>query len=271
MKIFFLIASKTILWSLLTGVLLYIGLCIAVFFFQKNLIFFPSKKVFIFPKEPNLSEISIKTEDNIRLSAWYLDNKSDKTVLFFHGNGGNIFYNQERLSIFNKLRFNAIMIDYRGYGQSDGSIKNEEDLYKDAYAAYKYLTETGGVHPENIVIWGQSLGAAIAIHLAQNKNISATIVESGFYSMDDMARTTYPFLPTSLLLRFHFPSNERIGNIISPVLVIHSIDDEVIPFSNGQKLFEKAKGRKEFLSTRGSHNGGYEKSYDLYISALKKF
>lgn len=261
---------QAILWFIWIGVLLYISLCIFVFFIQKSLIFFPIKENVSFPWQPNLKEISIKTEDGILLNAWYLDNKSDKTVIFFHGNGGNISYNQERLVIFNELHFNAIMIDYRWYGKSKGNIQKEEDIYKDADAAYKYIIDKG-VNPKNIIIWGQSLGGAIAIYLAQNKDIYATIIESSFYSMDSMAANIYRFLPTLLLLRFHLRSDEKIENIISPILLIHSRNDEIINFSNGQKLYEKAKGHKEFLETTGSHNGGFQKSYNLYVSTLKKF
>lgn len=261
---------QIILRYTIIGVLLYVILCIFVFFIQKSLIFFPSKEAFNIPKAFNLSDISIKTEDNITLNAWYLDNKSEKTVIFFHGNGGNISYNQERLEIFNTLHLNAIMIDYRGYGKSGGSIQNETDLYKDADATYRYILEKG-IDPKNIIIWGQSLGGAIAIHLAQNKNISATIIESSFSSMDAMANKQYGFLPTSLLLKFHMRSDEKISNILSPILVIHSRNDEMINFSNGQKLFEEVKGQKQFLETSGSHNGGFQKSYDVYVSALKTF
>lgn len=218
-------------------VLIYILFCIFVFFIQKYLIFFPSQGDFLVPKESNLQEVWIQTKDGIHLNSWFLDNKSDRTVIFFHGNGGNISSNQERLQIFNELHLNALMVDYRGYGKSylginknDGTIQKESDLYTDADATYQYLIDKG-IKPQNIIIWGQSLGGAIAIHLSQNKDVFATIVESSFTSMNDMASKQYGFLPTRLLLRFHFRSDEKIRNIISPLLLIHSRNDEMIPFS----------------------------------------
>ncbi len=251
-------------------IILYIAFCFFIFFTQKSLIFFPSKELFNISKAINLEEIYIKTEDNIKLNAWFLDNKSDKTVIFFHGNGGNIFYNQERLKIFNELHLNAVIFDYREYGKSEGTIQKEEDLYKDADAVYKYVINKTK-KPENIIFWGQSLWWAIAINLAQNKNIYATIIESTFYSMDDMASNIYWFLPTKLLSKFHFRNNEKISSIISPILIIHSINDEMIDFSNWKRLFDKVTNQKRFLETNGSHNGGFQESYDLYFSTISTF
>lgn len=256
--------------TILVVVFFYIIFCFVVFFIQKKLIFFPSKERFDIPESTNLKEIYIKTKDGVKLNAWFLDNKSDKTVIFFHGNGGNIFYNQERLKIFNELGINAIMFDYRGYGKSEGTIQTEDDLYKDANAIYDYVISQG-VSETDIIIWGQSLGGAIAINLAQNKNIYAAIMESTFYSMDEMASKQYWFLPTRYISKFHFKSNEKISNIVAPVLIIHSINDEMIDFSNGRKLFDQATSQKLFLETKGTHNGGFQESYDLYFSTIKAF
>lgn len=254
---------------LIVGIIFYIFLCAYVFFNQKSLIFIPSKNVFELPKYENLKEITIQTEDGVKLNAWFLDNKSDKTVLFFHGNAGNLFYNEGKIKLFNDLHLNAIMLDYRGYGKSEGSIEKEEDVYKDAEATYEYVINRG-TEPKNIILWGQSLGGAVSIDLAQNKNVYAVVVESTFYSMDSMAHNQYWFLPTSLLGRYHFRSDKKITNIYSPILFIHSKNDEMINFSNSQKLFEKANEPKTFQETKGTHNGGLETSYNLYISAITK-
>lgn len=146
--------------------LFYFSLCIFVFFSQKDMIFFPSHTMRPLPQDANLKEVSIYTPDSIILNAWFIDNKSDKTIIFFHGNGGNISYNQERITAFNALGFNALMFDYRGYGKSSGSIVREDDLYIDGEAAYQYILSLG-TRPENIIIWGQSLGGGVAIHTAE--------------------------------------------------------------------------------------------------------
>ncbi|EKE30043.1 MAG: hypothetical protein ACD_2C00052G0004 [uncultured bacterium (gcode 4)] len=248
----------------------YVILCIFVFYIQKDLIFFPSKEISVIPEYKNLKELHIKTKEDIRLNAWFLDNKSDKTIIFLHGNGWNIGYNEWRLKIFDWLWVNALMVDYRGYWKSEGELLKEQDIYDDAEAAYEYVVKSG-VPSRNIIIWGQSLGWAVAINLAQNKHVYATIIESSFYSMDEMASKNYAFLPTWLLLRFHFRSDEKISNIHSPIYVIHSPEDEIISYSNWQRLYAKISLKKAFLETKGSHNGWFSESYSLYLSWLNKF
>lgn len=257
-----------ILWIV---IFLYISTCVLVYVYQKDLMFFPSREIRSFPRDTNVKEVSIQQKsDDIKLNAWFIDNKSDKTVIFFHGNGGNIYSNQERITAFNTLGVNALMFDYRGYGKSHGSIRKEEDIYRDGEAAYQYVLSQW-TKPENIIIWGQSLGGAVAIHTAQWRKISQTIIESTFSSMDSMARDQYWFLPTQLLWQFHFRTIDKITNILSPILVIHSPDDEMIGFHNWKDLYEKANTPKEFLETRGSHNGGFSQSYPLYMEKLEKF
>ena len=261
---------KKLLNFVLLIILLYILSCTYIFFVQKDLIFFPSKKTFNLPSENNLEELSITSNDAINLNAWFLNNKSDKIIIFLHGNGWNIYYNKERLKIFNELNISAIMFDYRGYWKSDGKINKEEDIYNDAKTIYDYLINKWVKH-NNIIIWGQSLGSAVGINLAQNKDIYAIIVESAFYSMDEMASKQYPFLPTTFISNFHFKNNEKISNINSPILIIHSKNDEMINISNAKRLFENANNPKLFLETKGSHNWWYNSSYDLYVSSLRKF
>lgn len=248
----------------------YVAFCIFMFLNQKNLLFFPFKGVFIVPKLDNLEEVYIKTEDNIKLNAWYLDNKSDRAIIFFHGNWGNVFFNRERIKIFNELKINAIMPDYRGYGRSWGEILSENDLEKDANATYSYLINKW-FKSENIIIWGQSFGGAVAIDLAQNKNIKALVVESAFSSVDEMASSQFPYLPIKFLLKFHFRNDEKISKIHVPVLIIHSINDEIINFSNWEKLFPLANEPKFFLKTSGTHNGWFSSSFDLYVSTFRDF
>ena len=131
---------------------LYLLLCVLVFFNQKSLVFFPSRNIENTPRYKNLQEVYFITEDNIKLNGWFLDNHSDKTALFFHGNGGNITYNADRLAIFNTLKVNALMFDYRGYGKSEGGVSAEDSLYKDATAAYQFLLNRK-ITPSSIIIW----------------------------------------------------------------------------------------------------------------------
>ncbi len=266
MKVYTLIVVKIFL--LLS--FLYVSLCLFLFFNQESLIFFPSKYIGSIPNESNIQEVSFKTKDNITLNWWFIDNKSKKTIIFFHGNWGNISSNKERIKIFNDLWVNGLLFDYRGYGKSEGSIVREKDIYVDGEAAYQYILSRW-VKPEEIIIWWQSLWGAIAIHTAQSKNIFRTIIESTFISMDSMASEVYWFIPSRLILVFHFDNIGKISNIISPMLIIHSPDDEVISIENGKALFQKFEWKKEFLETRWSHNWWFGQSYSLYKSHLQQF
>lgn len=231
----------------------------------------PSKNVTDPPDNMNIEEVFFETEDNLKLHAWYLDNDSNKTVLFFHGNAGNLSHREAQLEIFNDLQLNGLIFDYREYGKSEGKIKEENDLYLDANAALEYLLKEKDIPLTDIIIWGRSVGGAIAIDIAQDKNVFAVITESLFFSADEMASQQFWFLPTKLLLKFHFRNDEKIGNINSKLLIIHSKDDEMIAFFNGEKLFKEAKEPKTFLEISGSHNYGFLESYSTYIESLKFF
>ena len=249
----------------------YIGLCLFIFFYQKNLIFFPSKQVSEIPKHMNIEEVFFQTKDNVKLHAWYLDNKANKTVLFFHGNAGNLSDRKQQLEIFNTLNLNALIFDYRGYGKSNGTITNETDLYLDANAALEYLQKEKKIPLPEIIAWGRSLGGAIAIDTTQNRKVFAVIIESTFFSMDAMARKRFWYVPTKQLSKFHFRSDNKIKKIDSKLLIIHSRDDEMIPFINGKKLFNIAPKNKTFLEISGSHNNGFQESQNIYINTLKEF
>lgn len=250
---------------------IYIALCFFVFFYQKSFIFSPSKDVLEIPKSMNIEEVFFYTDDNIKLNAWYLNNNSKKTVLFFHGNAGNISHRTKQMEVFSELGLNALIFDYRGYGKSEGEIINEEDLYSDAKASLNYLLQIKHLQEKDIIIWGRSLGGAIAIDTAQNRFFSAIVIESSFFSMDEMAKKQFLFLPVNLLSKFHFRSDKKIKNILSKLLIIHSKGDEVIPLENGKKLFDNANLDKEFLEISGSHNNGFIESNSLYIETLKNF
>ncbi len=258
-------------WFAFVTLLFYTGICIFMFFFQKNFIFFPSQNIGYIP-EPKIQEIFFKTPDNKDLHGWYLDNNAQKTVLFFHGNAGNISRLKTRLEMFQKLHVNALVFDYRGYGKSSGEIQQESDIYTDANSALTYLQEEKHISLENIILWGHSLGGAVAIEIAQNKKIFAVIVESSFSSLDDMARKDFWYLPTHFILRFHFKSTEKIPNISSKILIVHSLQDEMIPFSQSEELFKRANNPKQFFKISGAHNDGwYNESFSLYFQTLQEF
>lgn len=260
----------------LIGGMLYGGLCAYVFFMQARLIYYPnmpSRTLTASPADIGLDyeSITISTSDNVKLHGWFVPAQQERGVLlFFHGNAGNISHRLDSLEIFNKLGLSSLFIDYRGYGQSQGRV-TEQGTYLDAEAAWQYLTRERNIAAENIVIAGRSLGGAIAAYLAARQDPGALILESTFTSVPDMGSHLYPILPVRLLSRFRYDTRESLTSVTCPVLVIHSPDDEIIPFVNGNKLFEAAGEPKSFLEIRGIHNDGFLISGKSYEDGLDKF
>ncbi|HIF51216.1 MAG TPA: alpha/beta hydrolase [Thiotrichaceae bacterium] len=244
-----------------------------IYFYQSKLIYFPSNEIATAPKEisHDYEELTLNTRDDINLNArWYKNPNARATLLFFHGNAGNISHRPNSIDIFYRLGLSILIIDYRGYGKSSGS-PSESGTYLDAETAWTYLTIEKNIAPDNIIIFGRSLGAAIAIWLAEKHSSAALIVESSFTSIADMGKHYYPFLPTELLTRIKYPSENRISKITMPLLVIHSVDDDLIPYQHGQKLFKAAKEPKTFLSINGGHNDGFIISGKKYIEGMDRF
>lgn len=265
-------------------VLAYIGLTIALYFGQSNMVFMPSKDVSETPKSIGLKfeDIQIRTKDNVNLSAWFLPAKDNDpigkgVILFCHGNGGNIGNRVSYLPVFKDLGLATFLFDYRGYGKSEGQ-PSEEGTYKDVEAAWQYLTQERKIPPQKIIIYGESLGGAIASYIAQtttqqNSQNSAAglILASTFTSISDRAAELYPFLPIRLLSRFSYNSIDRLPNIRIPVLIIHSTEDEIIPFDHGEKNFQVANTPKKLVKLRGSHNEGFLDSLETYRKGINEF
>jgi fermentation-respiration switch protein FrsA (DUF1100 family) len=256
-------------------VILYIGLVIFLYLVQDRLVYFPIRPLTATPADIGLpyESVSLQTSDGVNLSGWFVPVEDARaTVLFFHGNAGNISHRLDSIELFHGLRLNVLIIDYRGYGQSEGR-PSEQGTYLDAEAAWRYLVDERHIPPEEIILFGRSLGGAVAAWLAQEKSPGMLILESTFTSVPDVAAKHYPFLPVRWLTRVKYNTLARLPEIESPVLVIHSPDDEIIPYSHGQALFAAAQAPKEFLELRGGHNEGvflwrgfYETGLDGFIS-----
>jgi fermentation-respiration switch protein FrsA (DUF1100 family) len=171
-------------------------------------------------------------------------------VLFCHGNAGNVSHRLDTLQFFRSLGLGTLIFDYRGYGRSDGS-PSEKGTYRDAEAAWRHLVEQRQIPPERIVILGRSLGGAVAARLAADQRPGALVVESAFTSVPDLAARMFPVYPVHLLARIRYNTLKWIRRVHCPVLVVHSRDDEMIPFRHGRRLFEAAPEPKEFLELRG--------------------
>ena len=246
-----------------------------MYVFQSRLIFYPrvpTSKITATPDEIGLAYESVKiiTDDGIELDGWFLPaNDARGTLIFCHGNAGNISHRLDSLRIFDRLGLSVLIFDYRGYGRSGGKV-SEEGTYRDAEAVWRYLIERN-VPAETIVIFGRSLGAAIAAHLAQRHTPAALILESAFTSVPDYAARAYPYLPARRLVRFRYSAKEYLESVKSPVLIVHSPDDDLIPFRNGRELFAAANEPKQFLEISGDHNEGFLASGATYIDGLNSF
>jgi fermentation-respiration switch protein FrsA (DUF1100 family) len=242
-------------------------------YFEKKGIYYPSKEIILSPADVGLKheDIFFKTKDKLRLNGWFVPaDQSRGTLLFCHGNAGNISHRVDIIKIFNQLNLNVFIFDYRGYGRSQG-IPSEAGLYKDTQAAFQYLLSRGDVDREAIVIYGKSIGANVAIELASIVKAAVLISESGFTSAYDMGRKLFPYLPIKWIITVKFDAKAAIKDITIPKLIIHSEDDEIIPFTMGEKLFEAAASPKEFYRMQGTHNEAIFTAGEEYSLRLDSF
>lgn len=252
-------------------------LAILIYFFQPKLIFFPHSKLEATPALISLpyEDIDLLTTDGEVVNAWWIPHSEPRaTLLFLHGNAGNISHRLDSINIFHQLGLSVLIIDYRGYGKSTGE-PSEQGTYIDAESAWNYLINEKNVESDNIIIFGRSLGGAVATWLAEKHPPSGLIVESSFTSIADVGEHYYPYLPTSLLARIKYSSIDRIANIKSPTLFILSKHDEIIPYKYSKQLFTEALKEtttaKSFLDTTGGHNDGFLLSGKQYIDGLNRF
>ncbi|NND44347.1 MAG: alpha/beta hydrolase [Xanthomonadales bacterium] len=257
--------------------LVYALMALAVYLFQDRMVFLanlPGRALTASPADIGLAfeDVAIPTPDGEQLHGWYVPAVQSRGVLlFFHGNAGNISHRLESIATFHRLDLDVLIIDYRGYGRSTGK-PGERGLYTDAEAAWDHLVVQKGIDPERIIIFGRSLGGAVAAQLASRREPGGLILESVFSSGIDMASTLYRFLPARLITRLEFPVTEFVARIDCPVLVIHSRDDEIIPYAMGERVFHAAgSARKSFLEIQGGHNTGFILSEDTYLPALTSF
>jgi fermentation-respiration switch protein FrsA (DUF1100 family) len=254
---------------------LYTAIGLFLFLFQSHLIYFPRREHVGTPADAGLvyESVQIHTADGLALHAWFVPAREQRAVLlYFHGNGGNISHRLEALHQFHRLGLSTLIVDYRGYGQSEGE-PTEQGTYLDAAAAWRYLTVDRGVRPEEVILLGRSLGGAIASRLATEVSPRALVIESTFTSIPDRGSELYPYFPVRFLSRFHYDTITNLPKVNCPVLVVHSPEDEIVPFHHGQRLFDAAKQPKEFLQIEGGHNDGnlvsaerYERAFSAFIS-----
>lgn len=267
---------RSLLAALLTFLALYLALVVAVYAFQERMVFFPEMPGRALAGSPAdlglvFANVHLPAKDGPRLHAWYVPAAPGATtVLFLHGNAGNISHRLEWLKILHELGLGVLLLEYRGYGQSGGS-PSESGLYEDARRGWDYLTQTRRIPSERIVIFGESLGGSVAAHLAKDVKPAALIVSSSFTSAVDLARKFYWYLPVRLIARVQFRTAESVAQVRAPVFIIHSRDDEIVPFSHGEALYRAANDPKQFLEIEGDHNAGFLMSEAKLTAALRHF
>ena len=237
------------------------------------MVFYPTREIGMTPDTIGLTfeNVTIDTDDGIRLTGWFIPHESGKNVvLFCHGNAGNMSHRLDSIKILYELGLSTFIFDYRGYGRSTGK-PSEKGTCTDAGAAWRYLVIERGIDPKRIIIFGRSLGGAIAAQLAYKHTPKVLILESSFTSVPDIGSQLYPWLPVRLFSRFHYPTITFVKDTACPVLVVHSSEDDLIPFNHGRELFEAASEPKEFLEIRGSHNEGFLVTGQPYKDGLRSF
>lgn len=219
-----------------------------------------------------LEEVSFSAPDGTSLFGWYVESGAAPAVLLWcHGNAGNIINRLDNLAELHRLGLSAFLFDYRGYGRSRGT-PSEEGLYQDALAAYAYLSQVRHIRPERIVLFGRSLGAAVAGEVAGRRPAAGLILESSFPSIEALARAHYFGLPVHWLLHARFNLAERLRAVSVPILVVHGDRDTIVPLEMGKQVFEAAKGPKSFYLVPGAdHNDLYHVGGTAYFRRLKRF
>ena len=247
---------------------IYFGVSLVVYFYQRKLLYHPGENNYLDegPLNHKIEKVYIQSEN--QLVAWrFVKNKNFKTILFFHGNAGKIDNRIYKLNEFSKLDINYLIFAYRGFSGNKGK-PTEQGLYEDARAAKKWLN-SNGVEDNSIILYGESLGTAIAVDLASSNSFSGLILESPFTSMEILAKKYYPYLPAKLILKDKYKSIEKISKINSPILIMHGREDKIVPFSMGEEMYKKFDGVKyNFFSDNDDHMMNFNENL---INTIKKF
>lgn len=246
-------------------------------FMEDSMIYFPTK----YPDgfwQPAAFGVAVEdcffvSEDGVKLHGWVAPRDgAQATLLWCHGNAGNITHRLDNLKLLlERVNAHVFIFDYRGYGRSEGS-PDEEGLYKDARAAYDYLLTRREVDPRRIILFGRSLGSAVAVDLALQRPRAGLILESTFTSAKDMAKKVFPFLPVHYFIGVQFDSESKIAQLKVPILFMHGTADHTVPLELGKKLFRVANEPKEFYEIAGAdHNDTYVVGGEAYFAKLNEF
>ena len=251
-------------------VVVYTSVLVILFIFQRNLMYHPQENNYFGDKlEVEVQKVQIKTSDNINLLGWFhkKDLNKFKTIVYFHGNAGNLENRIHKLNHFKDMDVNFLIISWRGFSGNSGK-PSEQGLYKDGKGTIDWLKKMG-LAEKDIILYGESLGTGIATEIAQNNNFAGLVLETPFTSMIEAAKNFYPYIPVALLLKDKYDNQNKIKNINIPVLVMHGEVDQIVPFWMGQKIYEMANQPKYSYFTKfDDHMMEYD---EKLVFALKTF
>ena len=266
--------------TLLVLFIAFVGLILWLRWSEPRMLYYPEREIQSTPDAIGLryEDVTLTASDGVHLDGWFLpanapastDGHLPSTILFFHGNAGNMSHRLEKLNIFHSLGVDVLIIDYRGYGRSEGT-PNEQGTYRDAEAAYVFLTQTRHRDPKRLVVYGESLGSAIAADLASKRPVGGLILEEAFTSIGDVGQKMFPFLPVRLLVRNKYDTVSKMRQIHAPLLMFHSRDDEFFGMRHAQRLLAAANEPKRLLELRGGHNDAFLTSTEIFRNGLKEF
>lgn len=263
------------------GSIVYLTVCLGVYFQQPKYIYAPSHVIEKTPALYNLPFdevwLPVATNKNERIHGWWIgsNHPDGRVLLYLHGNALNVGANVYAASGFQKAGFSVFLIDYRGFGRSKGRFPNETRIYEDAATAWNYLVQQRKIDPSQIYIYGHSLGGAVAIDLAvKHRQAAGLIVESTFTSVERVtaAQKLFRFFPVKLLLTQKFESINKVSNLKMPVLFIHGINDSTVPAFMSKELYAAAPKPKELILVPGAdHNNVGEIAPSKYLKAVNSF
>jgi uncharacterized protein len=258
----------------------YFGLLIVLFFNQSRMVFYPSQNIRTTPQSIGLEfeSVELNTSDGERLSGWFIPASKQNplgkaTILYSHGNAGNIGDRLQRLPIYKGLDVSVLLYDYRGYGKSTGT-PSENGTYIDIETFWQYLIDVKKVPPAQVIAYGESLGGGVASYLADKEpSMGGLILSATCTSVKDRAQELYPYLPISLISRFNYDTRSRLPKLNIPILIFHSRDDEVFPFSHAEANFQAISDPKlkMLVELEGGHNDGFLEAAEAYRSGLEQF
>ena len=251
-------------------ILIYLIIVAYMYLNQRKLLYLPSENNYLDDQiDFNFREVFIDVEKNLKLKAWLIENdfKNKKTLVFFHGNAGNLSNRTYKLNQLSKLDLNIIILAWRGFSGNEGE-PSEQNLYNDAKKTIDWLNSRG-VKNKNIILYGESLGTGIAVELGQTNQFGGIILESPFTSMTNAAKNIYPWLPVKYLLKDKYDSEKKIKNLQIPILIMHGKKDNIVPFKMGKKLYDLANNPKFFYFTE---NDDHMMTFDeQLVGTIKNF